>query len=251
MKRHILIVLAVASLACLSCRQNSLKYYDESYSALNIWFGTESVIQDSITFNYAYTVLERDSVNFRARLTGMPSSSDRTFRLRAVEGDTDLVDFELQDYVLPAGAHEGTYPIFINVPKDFDCFKTGSGHVVFELEEGGAFLGGAQESCRLYLVLKNYLAKPDDWDSATYPYMSFQRYFGSYSDVKYAFIIQQAGYSIFRIYYTMGTVELPDGEITSTVAAYLAMKCKLALAEYNDSHDEPLRDENGFEVVFP
>ena len=251
MKKTALILSFVAALLCISCQQNELKFYDESYSALNIWFGTETVVSDSLTFNYAYTVLDRDSVNFHVRLAGMPSPVDRTFRLKAVEGDIDLVDFELQDYVLPAGGYQGTYPLYINIPENYSNFTDRSGHIVFELQENDNFHQGADESCKLYLVVKNFLAKPDEWDSATYPYMSFARYFGSYSAVKFAFIIQQAGYSFFRIYYTMGSAELPETEITSTVAAYLVMKCKLALAEYNDSHDTPLTDENGFEVVFP
>ena len=246
--------IAIASLIavlCISCTQNELKYFDESYSALNIWFGSPSVISDSLTFNYAYTVLERDSVNFYARLCGMPAPVDRTFRLKAVEGDVDLVDFVIQDYVLPAGEVEGTYPLFINVPDDFSQFTDRSGHIVFELEENEHFLPGANESSHLCLVLKNFLSKPDEWDSAMYPYMPLSRYFGTYSDVKYAFIIQVTGYSNFRVYYTMGTVELPEGEITATVASYLGMKCKLALEEYNSSHDTPLTDEFGFQVSFP
>lgn len=248
--RKFAIVIALLVL-CISCRQNELKYFDESYSALNIWFGSPTVITDSLTFNYAYTMLQRDSVNFYARLCGMPAPVDRTFRLKAVEGDVDLVDFVIQDYVLPAGASEGTYPLFINIPADFDAFRDRSGRVVFELEQNDSFLPGAVESSRLCLVLKNFLAKPDEWDSAVYPYMPLSRYFGTYSDVKYAFIIQVTGRSNFRVYYTMGTADLPEGEITATVASYLAMKCKLALEEYNASHDAPLKDEHGFEVSFP
>lgn len=251
MRKLFTIILATALLCCWSCKKNELPFFDSEYSALNIWFGNKGVISDSLTFNFAYTVLSRDSVMFNARLTGVPADCDRTFRLRAVEGDFDKVDIVFQDYVLKAGEYEGTYPLYINIPDGYSEFTQKSGHIVLELEENELFRPGSIESNHIYLVLKNFLAKPDDWDSATYPYMPLSRFFGTYSDVKYAFIIQTTGYSNFHVYYTMSADELPEGEISYSFAGFLAQKCKSSLAEYNASHDAPLRDEFGFDVIFP
>lgn len=251
MKKAFVILLVTALLGCWSCKKNELSYFDSTYSALNIWFGSNGAVSDSLTFNFAYTVLSRDSVMFNARLTGVPADHDRTFRLKAVEGDIDKVDIVFQDYVLKAGEYEKQYPLYINIPDGFNEFKNRSGHVVLELEETGEFLPGAEETNSIHLVFKNFLAKPDDWDSAVYPYMALSRYFGTYSDVKYAFIIQTTGYSNFHVYYTMSADALPEGDISYSFATFLAQKCKSALAEYNTTHDTPLRDEFGFDVIFP
>ena len=252
MKKFLFIAAVSALLLAGSCKKNELSYFDDSYVALNIWLKAGNAVADSVTYNFAYTVLKRDSIMFSARLAGMPADYDRTFRLKAVEGDVDKVQFETQDYVLKAGEYEGSFPIFINKPDGYSEFQNVSGHIVFELEENEYFKPGAVETNRLHIVFKNFLAKPDDWDSAMYPYMPLSRYFGTYSDVKYAFIIQATGYSNFSVYYTMSSDPgLPDNVITSTVADRLKQKCKLALAEYNEQHSEPLTDEFGNLISFP
>lgn len=251
MKKTIAIMLALAAICCSSCKKNELFFYDEEYSALNIWFGTENVISDSLTYNFAYTVAERDSIMFRVRLTGMPADHDRTFHLKATEGDIASVEFENTEYVLKAGQYEGVYPLYIHKPDGYSEFTTTAGHLRFELEENSDFLPGANESRSLNLVLRNALVKPDDWDEATMPIMPLKNYFGTYSDVKYAFIIQTTGYSNFHVHYSMSAEGLADDEITHIFADYLKQKCKAALVEYEETHGEPLVDEFGFLVEFP
>ena len=253
MKAKITYIALLATLAgaFTGCRQNELFYYDENYSALNIWMGQKSYPTDSVTFNFAYTVLERDSLLFWARLTGKPADHDRTFRLKAVEGDVDKVQLYLPDYVLKAGEYEGEYAIYIDKPEGYSEFTDKAGSVTLKMEENSFFEEGAIETNTLKIVFKNFLSKPDDWDDAVYPYMPLSKYFGAYSDVKYAFMIQNTGYSNFSIYFSMSEDNIPDGCITYTLATRLKQKCKLALAEYNNSHDEPLCDEYGIPISFP
>ena len=235
-----------------SCEENERYYFDRQYSALNIWLGAKNTPVDSFVYNYAYQA-EHDSVIFYVRLTGMPLKEARSFSLEAVEGDIDLVDFSYADYILEAGVNEASFPLYIDKTVDFSGFKDRNGYIVFKMKENNTFVQGVEEYSRLCIILKNGVGKPENWDVATYPYQALSRYFGSYSDVKYSFIIQATGLSNFRIYYTVAqNPDLEDNVITHLEAAYLRTKCQLALQEYNnDPEKEDLRDENGELVVFP
>lgn len=253
MKKKLYIMsLLLAVLICYSCEENNRYYFEEQYSALNIWLGTKTTPVDSITYNYAYQA-EYDSVMFYVRLTGMPLDVPQSFSLEAVEGDTALVDFSYAGYILAPGVNEAAFPIYINKTMDFSDFKDRNGYIVFKMKGNDVFAQGAEEYSRLYIVLKNGVGKPDNWDVATGSYQPLSKYFGSYSDVKYSFIIQVTGMSNFQIYRTtVQNPELEDSVITHLEAEYLKAKCKLALQEYNsDPEKEDLKDENGEPVIFP
>jgi hypothetical protein len=249
-KKYVVIVFHL--LLMFSCAKNDLFYYKDDYVALNIWLGTSTSTLDSLTYNFAYTVNERDSVVFNFRLTGYPVDYDRRFELEAVEGDMNYVYYEYQDYILKAGQYEGTYPLYIDKPAGYEEFKDRQGYIIFKLKETASFAQGAEKSNQLHIIFKNYVAKPDNWDTAVYPYFTLARYFGTYSDVKYGFIIQETGLANFRILYTTSVDPvLEENVITSTHASYLKSKCVAALLEYNATHGTPLTDENGNPVVFP
>jgi hypothetical protein len=227
------------------CKENEKFYYDSDYSALNIWLGRENVVSDSIVYNFAYQK-DFDSVLFYVRLTGLPADRDRAFTLEAVEGDI----YAEQNYVLKSGTYQASFPIYFTKPEGSE-FREKSGHVVFKMRENEYFKEGASETSQLYIVLKNYVGKPENWDVATYPYRTLATYFGTYSDVKYSFVIQTTGKSNFKVYYTtLPSTQLADDEITSIEATYLQSMCKIALLEYNALHGD-LLDENNEKVVFP
>ncbi|MDR2130818.1 MAG: DUF4843 domain-containing protein [Odoribacteraceae bacterium] len=232
------------------CRENGKFYYDPSRSALNIWLGRESVVQDSIVYNFAYQK-EVDSILFHVRLSGIPADFDRPFTIEVVEGDADKIHYTVKEYVLEKGAYQAAFPIYFTKPEGYAEFTEQSGHVIFKVKENAYFQEGAAETNRLYIVLKNKVGKPDNWDTATYPYMRLSNYFGTYSDVKYAFIIQTTGMSNFKVYYTLvQNPGLADDEITTLEATDLKNRCKIALLEYNALHGD-LLDENNEKVVFP
>ena len=60
-KIHKSVVLAlVMSLIFVGCSKNEYPEFDANYSALNIWFGTETIPQDSVTYNYSYALGEKN-----------------------------------------------------------------------------------------------------------------------------------------------------------------------------------------------
>lgn len=244
--------LAVAGLC--SCSENETPLFDTSYSALNIWFGTTAAVLDSVTYNYSYTLGEKDLM-FQARILGTVSNVDRTFTIEAFNGDITEAkgSFSTDTYTIKAGESSAEFPIHFDTSKlsNSESFTAKDGHLSFRLVENTSFAKGAESMQILKVVLKNYLSKPAEWDAAVYPLRAYSIYFGKYSKVKYQFMIQELGLVDFHISYT---AVKPYDEATNTISAnytsYLVQRMQLALANYNSSHSTPLTDETGAPVVF-
>ncbi|WP_162304846.1 DUF4843 domain-containing protein [Sphingobacterium olei] len=240
-------------LAFLSCEKQDVKHYDRNDKAINIWFGTANVVEDSLSYNYAFTVPGRDSVLFHYRWLGIVPTEDIHFELEATGDDKDKVNYSFGTYVIKAGQYEGTFPIYIDKPANFELFKNKSGMVTFQLKENDKYSMGAVERSHLHVSLKNAISKPVNWDTETIStYRALSRYFGAYNDAKYGFIIQTTGFYDFRVVYNVSqNPELPTNTITDTHATYLKALCKLKLQEY-EAVNGPLIDETTKErVVFP
>lgn len=255
MKNYIYILLGIFfPLNFMSCDKNDIPVYDANYTALNIWFGTEAIITDSTVYNYSYTLGE-DSVMFYARITGLPTNEDRTFTLEAYAGDLDEAagSYHTLTYTFKAGECLIECPIYFDTSllNNPDSFTETDGNIYFRVAENPYFSTGANNQSSLHVILRNYLAKPDEWDSATYPYRSYADYFGEYSRTKYQFMIQTLGLVDFRI---LTTATTPYDEETNTVstnyASYMADQMKQALAEYNATYGELRDPETNNPVTF-
>jgi len=259
-KPHYYIIAAATAVMTVfaGCSENETPVFDKEYSALNIWFGTDNgtsfTVLDSTVYNYSYS-LEEGSVTFNARTIGVPVDYDRTFTLEAYKGDTDLAEgsFSTDTYTIKAGETSAECKITFDTSKlkDTDAFTEQDGHLYFRVVEGSDFQPGTENMNSLCVVLKNYLAEPTEWNSATYPHMTWARYFGAYSRVKYQFMIQILGMQDFTINYRATTAyDKENNEISSNYASYLAERMAMALEEYNNTHDTPLTDETGALVTF-
>lgn len=247
---------ALVALGMTSCSENEREYFDTEYSALNIWLGSQSIPSDSVIYNYSYSVGE-GSVTFYARVAGVPTDYDREFTLEAVEGDLDIAagSYRTENYILPAGEVVGAFNIYFDSSKlKGDAFKTKDGHLVFRVKENGSFKTGASELQTLKFVLKNDISKPSDWDVVTGTPASFYRpytyYFGSYSKVKYQFMIATLNMMDFKIYYSSAPYDREANTISWDYATLLKQRLQVALDEYNATHDTPLTDEYGELVTF-
>ena len=256
MKQY-LYILCFATITLLwgSCDKNETPVFDTNYSAINIWFGTESSVLDSVTYNYSYT-LEKDSIMFLCRVVGLPVDYDRTFVLEAYDGDIDEAagSYTLGSYTIPAGESEAEYPIYFDTSKltDNQSFTQNDGHLYFRVQANELFATGADNMSTLKVVLRNYLAQPEEWYTQIPPYLTYQRYFGEYSKTKYQFMIQTLGLVDFHIAMTSSVpYDEETNTISSSYASYLVDRMKEALIEYNATHEKPLTDEEtGEEVVF-
>ena len=238
-----------------ACSKEEVSTYDTSLCSLNIWVGTQAgAVYESVTHNYSYAYEEGD-VTFYAQISGMPADHDRSFRLEAYGDDLDKAasTIRTEDYVIPAGEIGGTYQVHFNTQKLADpaLFTTQDGTVRFRMVPNDTFAIGTEGHQSFTVILKNYLAKPDNWDAANYPRVALSRYFGPYSRVKYQFMIEVLGLIDFEINYNAPTAYDEETNIVSaSYAVYLQQVMQRALNEYNDSHDTPLTDETGVPVTF-
>lgn len=259
-KLHYYIIAAATAVMTVfaGCSENETPVFDKEYTALNIWFGTDYgtsfTVLDSTVYNYSYS-LEEGSITFNARAIGVPVDYDRSFTLEAYAGDTELAEgsFSTDTYTIKAGETSAECKITFDTSKlkDSEAFSEKDGHLYFRMVENSDFKTGAENMNSLCVVLKNYLAKPEEWDAATSPHYALYIVFGTYSRVKYQFMIQTLGMQNFTIN-SRATVAYDEetNEISYNYARYLAERMALALEEYNNTHDTPLTDETGVLVTF-
>ena len=255
MNKNILILPATVLLLLAACSKEDIDAFDTSYTALNIWVGTEAgAVYESATYNYSYAY-EEGSITFYAQLSGMPADRDRSFRLEPFGGDSALVvsTVRTEDYVIAAGEIGGTYQVHFNsqLLSSPDLFTTADGIIHFRVVPSEEFAVGTENHQSFTIVLKNYLAKPDNWDTANYPRVALSRYFGTYSHVKYQFMIEHLGLIDFEINYNVQTsYDEATNVVSASYAVYLLQVMQRALNEYNATHDTPLTDEFGLPVSF-
>ena len=245
---------AVAALFLTGCSKEEVSTYDTARTGLDIWVGNTSAVYESTTYNYSYAY-EEGSVTFYAQISGLPADHDRTFRLEPFGGDSALMvsTIRTEDYVIPAGGIGGTYQVYFNTQKlsNPSLFTDRDGTIHFRVVSNDTFSLGTENHQQFTVVLKNYLAKPDNWDTANYPRVPLSKFFGNYSRVKYQFMIEVLGLIDFEINYNTQTSYDPDLNVVSAVyAVYLQQVMQKALADYNASHDTPLTDEYGNPVIF-
>jgi len=237
------------------CTKEEVPTYDTSHTSLDIWVGTEyGAVYESTTYNYSYAY-EEGGVTFYAQISGMPSAQDRTFHLEPFGGDSALIvnTIRTEDYVIPAGEIGGEYKVYFNTQKlsDPNLFTESDGVINFRVVPNDEFAIGTENHQQFTVILKNYLAKPANWDSANYPNVAMSKYFGTYSRVKYQFMIEVLGLIDFKINYnTQTSYDEDTNTVSAAYAVYLKQVMQKALNEYNETHDTPLTDEYGVQVFF-
>lgn len=237
-----------------SCSKNETPLFNTEYSALNIWFESSAIVLDSTTYNYSYS-LGIDSLMFHARVTGLPAERDRTFTLETYFGDVSEAEgsFKTKVYSIKAGESSANFPIYFDSSKlkNNQSFTKKDGHIYFRMVENTEFAAGADKMRSLKVILKNYLAKPAEWDNAVNPIQPYSIYFGQYSRIKYSFMVQVTKLVDFHISYTASkSYDEETNTISASYASYLVSRLKQALDEYNNSHETDLIDENNSVVVF-
>ncbi len=251
--RYSFIAFMAAMLA--SCTHEEISTYDPDRTGLDIWVGNAAgAVFESTTYNYSYAY-EEGAVTFYAQISGVPADHDRTFHLEPFGGDYDLManTVRTEDYIIPAGAIGGTYQVYFNSQalSSPSLFTTKDGHINFRVVPNDEFQLGTENHQQFTVVLKNYLAKPDNWDAANFPRIPLSKYFGTYSRVKYQFMIEHLGLVDFEINYNTQTAYDEELNVVSVAyAIHLQQLMQRALNEYNETHDEPLADEFGNPVTF-
>ncbi len=254
-------IVCLLAAGMIGCEQNEREYFDTDYSALNIWVGLANAPAEALTYNFV-THNDMDAVTFYARISGKATGYDRTFTLEAVAGHIDKVEFFTQEYTIPAGEYSASFPIYFAKPANYSEFRYSEGYLVFKVKSD-YFAEGARSDRgvnmnRLHFVFQNNVTKPYNWDSDTYPMQpgGLRYYFGSYSDVKYEFMIKTLGLTDIRPLVSGDAAEYPDNVYSHVEVNFFVTKCRSALSLFNAdpaniaSGKAPLTDEFGFPVSF-
>lgn len=242
-------------MASTACQKEEIMKFDSEMAGLNIWVGTSAgSVYEETTYNYSYAI-EEGSVTFYARVYGVPANYDRTFTLEPFGDDIEQIipTVRTEEYVMPAGAVTHEYKVYFNSKKlpSEDLFAENDGKVSFRMVENKNFAAGAENMQSFTVVLRNRIAKPSNWDSANYPLVALSKYFGTYSRIKYQFMIENLGLRDFIISYSASTsIDEATNTVSPAYAVYLQQMMQEKLIEYNATHDEPLTDENGDPVIF-
>ena len=201
------------------------------------------------TFYYETPDVVQDTVFFDVYAVGGVSKTDRPFvleqeqvpdLLNAVPGThyKALNDPSLKAaYTIKAGEVHASVPVILL--RD-PSLKTGTYHLTIKVAANEHFKKGEVRKLWRKVEFTDRLSRPAAWNAS-----GVQYYWGKYSTVKHAFMIEKSG-------------EKWDQEFMTTVFTDFAMvsywraQLKTYLVDYNKAHpNNPLTDEDGELVAFP
>ena len=178
---------------------------------------------------------------------GLAKDKDRTVNVRIVKDSTTAQEgahYTLLPAAIKANEYTGNIALVIKRANDL---KSSELRLVLEVVESTDFKPGvpsttaqsprAGGTLRFLVKMNDYFIKPANWDT------QLTSYFGTYSQVKYAFVIKVTGRSEFIPGSGADNVSIPQ-------LTYFKVLCKTELATYNASNP-PMKDEFGNLVTFP
>ncbi|QEC70422.1 DUF4843 domain-containing protein [Arachidicoccus ginsenosidivorans] len=220
----VLLMLVALALVNSSCKKEALSPY-EGPAGIYFYEDQYSPVNDSVDYSFAIknSEIHQDTIWLPVRIMGLASSKDRIINLEVVDSLTDAVKGThyklLIPYSMPAGAY--TTELGIVLLRASDLQDT-TYRLTLRLESSSDFTAGLSGQMQYQIKINDILTKPSNWDS-------FLIYiFGTYSQVKYRFIIDVLGRGEFP---TSGTGALGYGDLL-----YYASVLKNALETYNDAH---------------
>jgi len=153
---------------------------------------------------------------------------------------TEGVDYEFIPGLVAANQIEGYVAVVLHRTARL---KNETVLLHLTIGESADFKGGVTEDDTFTLRWSDRLVQPDTW-----PY-----YFGTYSDVKYQFIIDQLGIADYP-HQLSPRIEAQPGEYSIADLQDMASRLRVLLREVNAENagkpGYPLRDDNGDLVVF-
>lgn len=231
---HSIIVLCLILFLGTSCENDGFYYQDEPRVRMEgpeIWtLGT-----DSLEFSFVTTPsdITEKTMDVTLYIMGMTTEYDRTVLLEAntekTTADKSLYDFPTS-VTIPANANQAICTVTL---KRADILQEQTVRLYIQTVANEDFAIGNNEQNHILIKWNDILSKPNNWNE-------LEEFFGSYSDTKYRFMLNNAGVSEFSTE-TMSWAELQSYKI----------KLTNALNEYNQAHPgNPLRDENNQLVNF-
>lgn len=231
------------AVGCLSACKKSDPLRFSAGDMVYIYKAYGGINNDSIAYSFAVRPdsLMQDTIKVPVRIIGLAQPKDRAVAISVVADSTTAIagtDYKLLPCFIPAGAYTADQQVIVYRTARM---KNKSVKLLLEVIASSDFQPGVPDSkvgsgvaggtTHYRISISDYLTKPDNWDS----WLGF--FFGTYSAVKFKFIIAATGQSIIPS-------DLPYG-----IYSVYSTLCKQQLAIYEAAHG-PLIDENGDVVSF-
>lgn len=226
----------------VGCKQDEMMMYEQN---AGVYFNG---VQPSYTFfeNPDKVDIGYDSVYAALKITGSAVNYDRYVEVEVVDtsrNHTALAKmYSFEKGIIKANEYVGSIPFRINYTKELDD----SAHVVvlrilpskeFPVTDLNRKLG--------HITFGNVAMKPENWSELS-------RVFGDYSHSWYAFILKASGRKNLPCKYVSGWAqagitpeEAERWPMTRAEVRAIGYQVKEVLVEYNNTHSEPLKHEDG------
>ena len=216
-----------------SCENDGFYYQDEPRIRME---GPEewTLDTDSLTFSFVTSPesVTEQTMDVTLYVMGLTADYDRTARVEVVDELTTATSdlYECPTTVtIPAGENQATCPVVL---KRADVLQETTVRLYIQVVASDDFAVGSAEQDHLLLKWNDILSQPNNWDE-------LEEFFGTYSDAKYRFMLNNAGVTEFD------TDEMTLAELNN----YKIMLTN-AYNEYREAYG-PILDENtGLEISF-
>ncbi len=235
MKIRNLIYAGLLLLSMASCSNDDFYYQDQARVRLvgpNIYTsGTDSL-------NFSFVTVSSDvnecTMDVDVFIMGEVADYDRTATIEVDKSKTTATEemYEVPPtVVIPANANHAVLPVVI---KRSAYIQDKSVKLRIQTGSSSDFASGVNEWNHLTLIWTDMLVKPNNWDD-------LKEFFGSYSNTKYRFMLENSG----------GVTEFDTDTMSWALLQSYRIKFQNALNDYNSAHPgSPLVDENGVVVSF-
>ena len=232
-----------AMLPMMSSCEKDLPIYNNDACGLEFEYQYERDSVYGYSFAFGPSDVKIDTVKFEVSLLGNVVDYDRPISLQQVvtgrndaQADVHYVSFDdpsLTDkYVLPANAISTEIPIvLLRAPS----LKEADYNLKITFKDNDAFSFTSKERAFRSVTIADQLLQPNNWE--TYGCSWF---FGTYGPVKHQFMIDVTGFPWDNDFLNNEYYNWYTGD--QNVILGLQAELKLALEEYNATHDEPLRE---------
>ena len=241
------IIFALSLLLAVSCTKDIDAYQNDPrayFWELTNALAPQQLVSRTFSFAFVDSTVMVDTQYIPVKIEGFSENRDREF-IAAVKTDSSTAvegkDYLLLSGIIPANSFTGQLPVVLfRTPE----LKTTTLELQLYIADSADFKGGTVENNHYTLYWNDDLIKPNNWDTRP----GLINYFGTYSVVKYKFIIS----ILHRSQFDFLTSRVYDPtKITPDQMSDYAAQLKTALKAYNDTHNPPLTDEFGVQVSFP
>jgi hypothetical protein len=243
-----LLIILGSAVCFASCQKSELTKYEQP-AMVYVYKNSSDPNRDSVTYSFATksAALMQDTVKVPLRIMGLASDKDRQVNVRVIADSSTAIEgthYQLLPAIIPANSYTGYVPVLV---KRNAALKNAELRLLIEVLESADFKPGvpntlpvssrAGGSLKFLVKINDYLTKPANWDT------QLIIHFGTFSQVKYGFIIKTTGRSEFLF---TGTAD----PISPQQILYYKLLCKQALADYTAANGT-LIDEFQSPVTFP